>query len=133
MDLNDSQWRQLDLPHDWSIEGEFSEKAPAGTGFIRAPYFREIFTPLGVIYDTFETAITWDRFEEFHAMVMETARQAVYANLPGRDALTDGLVDALYHWGPRQRRQPGELHRVKHAEPDTVTVERRSCLPIHRQ
>jgi beta-galactosidase len=32
MDLNDSQWRQLDLPHDWSIEGEFSEKAPAGTG-----------------------------------------------------------------------------------------------------
>ena len=31
-DLNDSQWRRLDLPHDWSIEGEFSEKAPAGTG-----------------------------------------------------------------------------------------------------
>lgn len=30
--LDDSQWRQLDLPHDWSIEGEFSEKAPAGTG-----------------------------------------------------------------------------------------------------
>ena len=25
-DFNDSQWRQLDLPHDWSIEGEFSEK-----------------------------------------------------------------------------------------------------------
>jgi beta-galactosidase len=30
--LNDSQWRQLNLPHDWSIEGEFSEKHPAGTG-----------------------------------------------------------------------------------------------------
>ena len=30
--LNDSHWRQLDLPHDWSIEGEFSEKHPAGTG-----------------------------------------------------------------------------------------------------
>jgi beta-galactosidase len=30
--LDDSQWRQLNLPHDWSIEGEFSEKAPAGTG-----------------------------------------------------------------------------------------------------
>ncbi|HYV09747.1 MAG TPA: hypothetical protein VE980_02460, partial [Pyrinomonadaceae bacterium] len=27
--LNDSQWRRLDLPHDWSIEGEFSEKAPS--------------------------------------------------------------------------------------------------------
>src|SRR5207248_4155514 len=27
--LDDSQWRLLDLPHDWSIEGEFSEKNPA--------------------------------------------------------------------------------------------------------
>jgi len=32
VDLNDTQWRRLDLPHDWSIEGEFSEKAPSGTG-----------------------------------------------------------------------------------------------------
>lgn len=27
--LDDSQWRMLNLPHDWSIEGEFSEKNPA--------------------------------------------------------------------------------------------------------
>src|ERR1051325_587965 len=31
-DLDDSQWRQLNLPHDWSIEGEFSEKNPATPG-----------------------------------------------------------------------------------------------------
>lgn len=30
--FDDSQWRQLNLPHDWSIEGEFDEKNPAGTG-----------------------------------------------------------------------------------------------------
>ncbi|HEY0728062.1 MAG TPA: glycoside hydrolase family 2 TIM barrel-domain containing protein, partial [Pyrinomonadaceae bacterium] len=30
--FDDSRWRQLHLPHDWSIEGKFSEKAPAGTG-----------------------------------------------------------------------------------------------------
>ncbi len=30
--LDDSQWRALDLPHDWSIEGEFSEKNPATPG-----------------------------------------------------------------------------------------------------
>lgn len=30
--LNEWRWRNLDLPHDWSIEGQFSEKAPAGTG-----------------------------------------------------------------------------------------------------
>jgi len=30
--FNDSGWRELDLPHDWSIEGEFSEKHPASPG-----------------------------------------------------------------------------------------------------
>jgi beta-galactosidase len=29
-ELDDSKWRALNLPHDWSIEGEFSEKNPAG-------------------------------------------------------------------------------------------------------
>ena len=29
---DDSQWRGLNLPHDWSIEGEFDEKNPATTG-----------------------------------------------------------------------------------------------------
>jgi len=28
--FDDTQWRTLDLPHDWSIEGNFSEKNPAG-------------------------------------------------------------------------------------------------------
>ncbi len=27
--INDSQWRVLDLPHDWSIEGKFSKDNPA--------------------------------------------------------------------------------------------------------
>jgi len=31
-DLDDSQWRTLNVPHDWSIEGAFDEKSPAGTG-----------------------------------------------------------------------------------------------------
>ncbi|MGK9477656.1 beta-galactosidase GalB [Melioribacter sp. OK-6-Me] len=30
--LNDSQWRQLNLPHDWSIEGKFDENNPATVG-----------------------------------------------------------------------------------------------------
>src|SRR5262245_55692283 len=28
--FNDSEWRKLDVPHDWSIEGPFDEKNPAG-------------------------------------------------------------------------------------------------------
>lgn len=46
--LNDAQWRQLDLSHDWSIEGEFSEKHPAGTGGGALPggvgWYRKMFT-----------------------------------------------------------------------------------------
>ncbi len=30
--LDDSQWRTLDLPHDWSIEGEFNKDNPATPG-----------------------------------------------------------------------------------------------------
>ena len=28
----DSGWRQLDLPHDWAIEGDFSPSNPSGAG-----------------------------------------------------------------------------------------------------
>src|SRR4029453_19007137 len=45
---NNAQWRQLNLPHDWSIEGEFSEKHPAGTGGGALPggigWYRKTFT-----------------------------------------------------------------------------------------
>ncbi|MBL3556244.1 MULTISPECIES: FAD-binding oxidoreductase [Marinobacter] len=40
--------------------------------FIRAPYMRDGLIRLGLVAETFETAITWDRFEGFHQGVMET-------------------------------------------------------------
>jgi alkyldihydroxyacetonephosphate synthase len=45
--------------------------------FLQAPYLRDSLIACGVLSDTFETAITWDRFPDFHAEVMETARRAV--------------------------------------------------------
>jgi alkyldihydroxyacetonephosphate synthase len=38
---------------------------------------RDTFVACGVLSDTFETAITWDRFDDFHAVVMEAARRKV--------------------------------------------------------
>lgn len=32
--FDDSEWRRLDVPHDWSIEGEFSEKHASGQGYL---------------------------------------------------------------------------------------------------
>ncbi len=53
--------------------------------FLLAPYLRDTFVACGVLSETFETAITWDRFEDFHATVMETARRAVseVSGVPG--------------------------------------------------
>ena len=45
--------------------------------FLLAPYLRDTFVACGVLSETFETAITWDRFEEFHGCVMEATRKAV--------------------------------------------------------
>jgi beta-galactosidase len=32
--LNDAAWRTVDLPHDWSIEGPFSDEWASGTGYL---------------------------------------------------------------------------------------------------
>ena len=46
-EFNDVAWRSLNLPHDWSIEGDFSEKhnttfnqgaLPAGVGWYRKTF-----------------------------------------------------------------------------------------------
>jgi alkyldihydroxyacetonephosphate synthase len=37
--------------------------------FIRGPYLRDVLVAMGVIAETFETAITWDRFEALHESV----------------------------------------------------------------
>jgi alkyldihydroxyacetonephosphate synthase len=47
------------------------------TAFIRMPYGRELTVPMGVIGDTFETAITWDRFEGFHSAVRAATKEAL--------------------------------------------------------
>ena len=45
--------------------------------FLRAPYLRDVFVAAGVISDTFETAITWDRFPAFHESVLAATEEAV--------------------------------------------------------
>ncbi len=46
--FNDSSWRSLTLPHDWAIEGDFSQSNPSGTGGGALPggtgWYRKTFT-----------------------------------------------------------------------------------------
>jgi beta-galactosidase len=46
--FDDSKWRKLDVPHDWSIEGEYDETNPTGRGGGYLPagigWYRKTFT-----------------------------------------------------------------------------------------
>jgi alkyldihydroxyacetonephosphate synthase len=67
--LNDSAFRPTNK------EGGGAAESWRGA-FLLAPYLRDTFVACGVLSETFETAITWDRLREFHATVIETARRA---------------------------------------------------------
>ena len=45
--------------------------------FLEMPYLRDSMVRIGVLSETFETAITWDRFEELRAAVLGAAREAL--------------------------------------------------------
>jgi len=45
--------------------------------FLQAPYLRDTMVAAGIVSETFETAITWDRFPAFVAAVREAAAGAV--------------------------------------------------------
>ena len=45
--------------------------------FMRAPYVRDALVRLGVMCETFETAVTWDRFDELHEAVGVAVRRAL--------------------------------------------------------
>ena len=61
-------------------DGGAAREGAAGAwrrAFLQAPYLRDVLVSLGVIAETFETAVTWDRFEAFHAAVLERTRDAL--------------------------------------------------------
>jgi len=69
------------------LNGKFVKKEEAGKrdsaadswkkSFLDAPYLRDEMMKRGCIVETFETAVTWDQFEKFHAGIMQAAREAM--------------------------------------------------------
>ncbi len=66
--------------------------------FLGAPYLRDALVGMGMISETFETAITWDRFESFHANVM-AATEAAVARICGAGTVSCRFTHA-YPDGP---------------------------------
>jgi alkyldihydroxyacetonephosphate synthase len=63
--------------------GEVREKQDSDPGavwraaFLRGPHLRDAVVRLGLVAETFETAVTWDRFGQFHEGVLAAVRQAI--------------------------------------------------------
>lgn len=88
-----------------SMAGENSSEHRSGAAgawreaFLRMPYWRDPAVGLGVIMDTFETAITWGRFEDFYRSVKQDVSDAI-RRATGRDAWLSCRFTHLYPDGP---------------------------------
>ena len=67
--------------------------------FIRMPYARERMVPRAIISDTFETAITWERFAAFHDKVKAATEQAI-RDATGRPGQVTCRFTHVYPDGP---------------------------------
>jgi alkyldihydroxyacetonephosphate synthase len=82
-----------DVEHDLAralelcrAQGGDPDEATGGAGsgagawreaFLRMPYLRDMLVRLGILSDTFETAITWERLPAFHEAVVGATRAAL--------------------------------------------------------
>jgi len=69
------------------------------TAFIRMPYARERTVGRAIINDTFETAITWERFEGFHDKI-KAAAEAAIKQATGRAGQVTCRFTHVYPDGP---------------------------------
>jgi alkyldihydroxyacetonephosphate synthase len=97
--------------------------------FIRMPYAREPLVRRAIISDTFETAITWERFEAFHDSV-KRATEAGIRDATGRPGEVTCRFTHIYPDGPapyfsfhalgRHGELQAQWHRIKQAASDAV-------------
>lgn len=81
-------------------EGARPEAAEAWrNAFIRAPYYRELRIPHGIIADTFETACLWSDFEAFHAGITSDVRR-ILKQATGREGSVTCRFTHVYPDGP---------------------------------
>ena len=107
-----------------------SGSRPAAEGnwreaFIKMPYIRDMLVQLGILADTFETAITWDRFPPFHEAVVGATREAL-----GEPCRVSCRFTHLYPDGPapyytvlapaRRGDEVAQWHEMKQAAGDAI-------------
>jgi alkyldihydroxyacetonephosphate synthase len=93
--------------------------------FLAMPYLRDALLQLGVLSDTFETAITWERFPAFHAAVTGAVREAL-----GEPCRVTCRLTHVYPDGPapyftvlapsRRRDELAQWEEMKRAASDAI-------------
>jgi alkyldihydroxyacetonephosphate synthase len=118
-------------------DGSVRERKSAGgeavgswrQAFLAAPYVRDVLVATGVLSETFETAITWERFAAFHEQVLAATGEALRQACGG-----EGLVTArfthVYPDGPavyytvlapaRRGEETAQWAQIKRAASDAV-------------
>jgi len=97
----DSVQRSM-APRSTGEEGGEHRQGAAGdwrNQFLRAPYYRNYLTPAGIIADTFETAITWDCFDDFYVGIRERVGKAI-SEVSGAAPLLSCRFTHVYPDGP---------------------------------
>ena len=72
--IKDVDWRNNPLSNQHGTVGAWRE------AFIKMPYNREELTPRNIISDTFETSITWEKFDNFYHNVKISTELAIKTN-----------------------------------------------------
>ena len=100
--------------------------------FLGAPYVRDMLVALGVLGETFETAITWERFPVFHERVIAAAEETVREQCGGEGRVfcrfthvyPDGPAPYFTVLAPARRGEEVEQWaQVKRAVSDVVIAE----------
>ncbi len=111
-EVKHSMQRALEIACDngGKLQGEASYSAGAEdkkqgaaqswrNAFIRMPYWRNRLTAFGIVADTFETAITWDRFPDFYRTVKREMEKAI-AEVSGYPCSFSCRFTHIYPDGP---------------------------------
>jgi alkyldihydroxyacetonephosphate synthase len=100
--------------------------------FLGAPYMRDVLIAMGVLSETFETAITWERFPSFHERVTAAAEGAINEVCGEQGSLTtrfthvypDGPAVYFTVLAPAERGQEvAQWRAIKQAASDAVIAE----------
>ncbi|MEA2141545.1 MAG: alkyldihydroxyacetonephosphate synthase [Solirubrobacteraceae bacterium] len=100
--------------------------------FLGAPYARDVLVAMGVLAETFETAITWERFAAFHERVKAAGEQAL-GELCGEGGRVTARFTHVYPSGPavyftviapaRRGEEVEQWAQIKSAVSDAILAE----------